>query len=119
MQIKMCSIDYTDDAGNADRNANEGNLIDYEEKSASYNTYEMSADNEHRKALVSSMIRTLDDEDATIIKMYFGIDREDGEELNLLEIATRLGIEPEYAKKSVANSMKKLKKKFKERLNVL
>lgn len=119
MQIKMCSIDYTDDAGNTDRNANEGNLIDYEEKSASYNTYEMNADNEHRKALVSSMIRTLDGEDATIIKMYFGIDREDGEELNFLEIATRLGIEPEYAKKSVANSMKKLKKKFNERLNVL
>lgn len=119
MPIKMCSIDYDDDADNSDRNVNEGNIADYEECSASYNTYNNDIESEHRKILVSSMIRILNEKDAEIIKMYFGLSTDDKEGLNFSEIATRIGMETEDVKKSVLNSIKKIKKHFKDKINIL
>lgn len=115
MPLEISSIDVTCDKSD-DWEGNTSCMAEYNDKSASFNLCEVGIENDHLKTMISSMIRSLNENDARILKMHFGIGSDDSEGMSAIRIAQVTGLCEEDVTKSISRSIKALKKKYGESL---
>lgn len=106
-EIKTQSIyeTYDDGTNNTVENSN-----DFVSKTASYNEYETTINNEYNEHLIKSLLSTLNERDKTIMKMYFGVEeyKEVGPQ-TYYDVALNLNISSERIRQIVSKSLSKLK----------
>ena len=117
LTVRMSSIDEPVDSEDGD--ANVGNINAFNTYSASYNDYESKSELDHIKSFVDDIMKNLSDRDKNIMKMYFGIEQPHNAPISVSEISDRLSLTPERVRQIIADSKKKLKDEYGDKLNML
>jgi RNA polymerase sigma factor (sigma-70 family) len=111
-------ITMVDEFPTADENVNHSEVIDYNRASSTDNEYEVKAEEDFQKALVSSLLETLTPREKKVIQMRFGLIEVNGikREFELSEVAEEVGLTSERIRQMELSIINKLKKEYQERL---
>ena len=118
LNLQMARIDVND---HDEEEYAYGDVADFNNASASANGYEQQVVDNYNKKLVNALLSELSPREQLLLKMKFGMYEDRGlqRELEIIEIADKLGLTPERVRQLEAKAIKKLKKIVAKKLKEL
>lgn len=119
LEVNYSSID--DCATDEDDKYCNGDIMNYNRASASYNGFEKVETNEFNTNLISSLLTVLGPRERKVIEMRFGLCEDNGlqREYELNEIAEAIGITSERVRQLELSAIQTLRKEYQKRIEKL
>jgi RNA polymerase sigma factor (sigma-70 family) len=110
MDVQYPSIDEPFEMGDDEDMGNSGLMFSYNTETQQINGCEVSEEAEYNTHLLEEVLKSVDDRDANIIKMCYGIGY--SQPISISEISERTQLTPERVRQIRASVIKKLKSEY-------